>query len=105
MIVTDLRKKHKRGKRVIHHPENVKRAGWAENALRTFSRDTHGDRDPDALHPGDLETCIQDLITDLLHYQNQLPKNRKPKDGGMSPGRLNARAFSMFEEELAAPEV
>lgn len=83
-----------------HHPRNVERAGWAKNALKVFTKETYGGDVPDTMHPGDRETAIQDLVTDLMHYLNQHPfKNN------MQPEEVVARAIRMYFEELHEPEI
>jgi hypothetical protein len=53
--------------------KNAERAGWAENAVNTFARETYGRRTftrtviEQPGDGGDAYTMVQDLIGDLLH--------------------------------------
>jgi hypothetical protein len=94
---------------VEHHPANIRRAEWARNALAVFTEETYGGDDPDTMHPGDRETAVQDLITDLLHY---LTQNPTPGEGNEDPeetpeelvNRVHKRALGMYYEEIEQPE-
>ena len=75
----------------ISEPTNAERAVWARNALAVFTAETYSGDHPDTMHPGDLESAIQDLLTDLIHFANQK---------GMDGARIHALALGMFEAEF-----
>jgi hypothetical protein len=75
----------------ISEPTNTDRAEWAKNALAVFTAETYSGDHPDTMDPGDLETAIQDLISDLIHFASQKGMDVKP---------LHARALVMFEAEF-----
>ncbi|MGD9691413.1 MAG: hypothetical protein AB7G17_01065 [Phycisphaerales bacterium] len=73
-------------------PINRDRADWAKLALTAFTAETYCGDHPDAMHPGDLECAIGDLIADLLHFAAQQ---------GFDPGELLGRAHEHFQAEAA----
>jgi hypothetical protein len=75
----------------ISEPTNADRADWAKAALAVFTQQTYSGDHPDTMEPGDLETAIQDLISDLIHLASQKGMDVKP---------LHRRALVMFEAEF-----
>jgi hypothetical protein len=75
----------------LSEPTNLERALWAKAALAVFTAETYGGDHPDRMHASDLETAIQDLISDLLHLAVQK---------GMDAKQLHRSALVMFEEEF-----
>jgi hypothetical protein len=71
-------------------PTNAERAGWARNALATFTAETFGGEHPDAMHGDDLEAAVTDLICDLLHLAER---------SGFDPQRVLERANSHYHTE------
>ena len=82
-----------------HHPMNVKRARWARNALAVFTTETYGGRSPDQMNHGDLQTAVQDLVTDLLHFWNQRRKRQDP-----TPLHLLDRSAWVYDDEIRRPD-
>lgn len=68
---------------------NAERAQWAESAARVFSSECG----PDFTY--DTETCIGDLITDLLHLAR---KNQ------IDPIKLVTHAIAQWSAEESNPE-
>jgi hypothetical protein len=83
------------------HPANVQRAGWAENALALFTKETCGGDRPDDMHHGVPETAVQDLITDLMHlwHQTQQPDHPSPHDVASRAARILADELDQPDEE------
>lgn len=80
----------------ISEPTNRERAEWGKAALAVFTAQTYSGDHPDSMDAGDLESAIQDLITDLIHFANQK---------GIDVARLHALALGMFEAEVHEDQV
>ncbi|MBL0523165.1 hypothetical protein JD523_20115 [Aeromonas enteropelogenes] len=76
----------------MSEPSNSTRADWADQALTTFTRETHFGRSPDELDQDDMADAIADLICDLLHYADRQ---------GLDPEQLISQAVTnhRFERE------
>lgn len=72
---------------------NSRLAGWAAEALETYTRSAFGNRAPEQLHPDDLRDAIADLIGDLGHYVDRRFKKRVPFPD------LAARGIGMWSAE------
>lgn len=55
----------------MSEPSNDTRADWAEQAMTTFTQQTHFGLSPDELDQSYLSDAIADLICDLLHYADR----------------------------------
>jgi hypothetical protein len=75
----------------LSEPTNAERAQWAKAALAVFTVETYSGDHPDTMFPGDCESAIQDLISDLLHLAVQK---------GMDVKQLHRSALVMFEAEF-----
>lgn len=82
-----------------HAPCNVRRAQWAKNALEVFTVETYGGDVPDDMDHGDLETAVQDLVSDLMHYWTQ---HRHADDP--TAHDVVERAARLYQEEIDDPE-
>jgi hypothetical protein len=75
--------------------DNHRRAGWAKNAIETFTKEVFAGRRFDALVREDQQDAISDLMCDLQHLAHQR---------GLGNDLLE-RAARNFTEELAEEAV